>query len=68
MVKIAIKFSPCGIDATAWENGNKPREKLDLNLESLIGVKITLKVAKEELMYGKGIRKNPEGYTWNKTN
>ena len=28
------------IDDTAWEDGNKSREKLDLNLESVIGIVI----------------------------
>ena len=36
---------------------------MNLNLESVIGIVITLKVAKEKLMYGKGIRKNPKGNT-----
>ena len=31
----------------------------------LIGIVITSEIANEELLYGKGICKNPEGYTWN---
>ena len=46
---------------------NKPRGKLDFNLENVIGSVITLGIAKGELMYGRDICKNPEGYTWNKT-
>ena len=53
--------------STAWEDGNKPRGKLDLNLKSVIRIVITLEIAKGELMYGRGICKNSEGYTWNKT-
>ena len=56
-----------GIDGTAWENGNKPRGKLDSNLDSVIGIVITLEIAKGKLMYGRGICKNREGYTRNKT-
>ena len=44
-------------------HGNKPRGKLDLNLENLTGNVITLEIAKRELMYGWDICKNPEGYT-----
>ena len=47
-------------------HGNKPREKLDLNLENVTGNVITLDIAKREFMYGWDICKNPEGYTWNK--
>ena len=43
-------------------HGNKPRGKLDLNLENVIGSVITLEFAKGELMYGRNICKNPEGY------
>ena len=43
-------------------HGNKPRGKLDLNLENVIGNVITLEIAKRELMYGWDICKNPEGY------
>ena len=54
------------IYGTAWEDGNYSRGKLDLNFENLIGiVVITLEIAKGELLYGKNIWKNPEG--WNKT-
>ena len=45
-------------------HGNKPRGKLDLNLENLFASVITLKIAEGELMYGRDICKNPEGYTW----
>ena len=48
-------------------HGNKPRGKLDLNLENLFASVITLKIAEGELMYGRDICKNPEGYTWSKT-
>ena len=51
-----------GIDGTAWENENKVRGKLDLNLESVIGIVITLEIAKGKLMYGRGICKNPKRY------
>ena len=47
---------------------NKPRGKLGLNLENVIGSVITLKIARGELlMYGRDIYENVEGYTWNKT-
>ena len=55
-----------GIDGTASEDRNKPREKLDLNLGSVIKIVITLEIAREEFMYARGICKNPEVYTWNK--
>ena len=48
-------------------HGNKPRGKLDLNLENVTGNVITLETAKRELMYGWDIYKNLEGYTWNKS-
>ena len=48
-------------------HGNKPRGKLDLNLENVTGNVITLETAKRELMYGWDMCKNPEGYTWNKS-
>ena len=41
-------------------------EKL-LELENVIGIVVTLEIAKEELLYGRSTYKNPEGYTWNKT-
>ena len=53
------------MDSTARKDANKSREKLDLNVKSVIV--ITLEIAKEEFIYEKGICKNPEGYTWNKT-
>ena len=46
---------------------NKPRAKLNLNLENVIESVITLEIAKGELMYGRDICKNPEGKTSNKT-
>ena len=46
---------------------NKPRGKLDSNLDNVIGSVVTLEIAKGELMYGRNICKNPEEYTWNKT-
>ena len=48
-------------------HGNKPRGKLDLNLENVTGNVITLEIAKREFMYGWDICKNPERYTWNKS-
>ena len=42
-------------------HGNKPRGKLDLNLENVTGNVLTLEIAKRELMYGWDICKNPEG-------
>ena len=48
-------------------HGNKPREKLDLNLQNVTWNVITLEIAKREFMYGWDIYKNPEGYTWNKS-
>ena len=52
------------MDRTVWENGNKPRGILDLNLENVIGIVITLKIAEEELLYIRGMCKDPEGYTF----
>ena len=40
---------------------------MDLNLENVIGIVVTLEIAKGELLYGRGICKNPEVCTWNKT-
>ena len=51
----------------AWGDGNKPRGKLDVSLENVIGIIIILKITKGELMYGTGICSNLERYTWNKT-
>ena len=48
-------------------HGNKPRGKLDLNLENVTRNVITLEIAERELMYGRDICKNPEEYTWNKS-
>ena len=48
-------------------HGNKPGIKLDLNLENVNRSVITFEMARGELMYGRNICKNPEGYTWNKT-
>ena len=42
---------------------NKPRGKLDLNLENVTGNVISLEIAEWELMYGWDICKNPDGYT-----
>ena len=43
------------------------KRKMDLNLENVIGIVVTLEIAKGELLYGRGICKNPEVCTWNKT-
>ena len=40
---------------------------MDLNLKSVIGIVITLEIAKRELIYGRIIYKNREGYKWNET-
>ena len=48
-------------------HGNKPRGKLDSNLENVIGNVIAFEMARGELMYRRNRCKNPEGYTWNKT-
>ena len=48
-----------GKDGTLWEDGNKPRGKIEL--KNVVGIVITLETLKEELMYGRGICKNPEG-------
>ena len=44
-------------------HGNEPKGKLDLNSENVIGSVITLETVKAELMYGRDICKNLEGYT-----
>ena len=41
------------MDSTARKDANKSREKLDLNVKSVIV--ITLEIAKEEFIYEKGI-------------
>ena len=48
-------------------HGNKPRGKLDLNLENVTGNVITLEIAEKEFMYEWDICKNTEEYTWNKS-
>ena len=51
-----------------WNSmGNKSIGKLDLNLENVIGIVITLEIAKGKLIYERGKCKNPERYTWNET-
>ena len=62
--KIQKYWKSTGMDGTVWEDSwKKPRRKLNSNLENVIVRVITLEIAKGELIYGKDICKNTEGYT-----
>ena len=44
-------WTSTGIDGTGWEDENKPRGKLDLTLENVIGILITLEIAEGEFHF-----------------